>query len=257
MMKRYDHPELIERLTADYLTGGMNPAARRRFETLMQDRPAVLLAMQRWRRKLDDGLLGENAPAGVWTAVQQRLAGAASTATASAPAPRGWAKRTWQGLALGMGVLAASLLMSLVAVLQEPGPPPPAAAQMAALLQGPDGHAAVITVHQDQLVLTAVGAVAVPSGKSYELWMLPEHGKPQAVGVVHLRTAETLRLPVPALEALTQAKGFAISVEPAGGSPTGQPTGPITYQGKVVAMSNYQPPQPQILRGQGGGGFYE
>lgn len=257
MMKRYDHPELIDRLAADFLTGSMAVRARRRFEALMLTRPALRLALERWREQLESGLLPEDAPKGVWIGVQQRISAPSAGAVGAAQAPRGWAKRTWQGLALAMGVLAASLFMSLVAVLQEPGPPPPSEAQIAALLHGPDGHAAVVTVHQDRLVLTAVGAVPTPSDKSYELWMLPRHGQPQAVGVVHLRTSETLHLPAPALEALTQAAGFAISVEPVGGSPTGQPTGPITYQGTVIAISNYQPPKPQILRGQSNSDFYE
>jgi anti-sigma-K factor RskA len=35
-----------------------------------------------------------------------------------------------------------------------------------------------------------------------------------------------------ALEVL-KAKGLAVSLEPAGGSTTGLPTGPVLYQGKV------------------------
>jgi anti-sigma-K factor RskA len=161
------------------------------------------------------------------------------------------------GLALGFGVLTASLLVSLVMVVQQPGPGAPSAAQMAAVLKGPDGHSAILTVHRDRLVLTAVGPVATPSGKAFELWMLPKQGKPQAVGLVQLGSSDTLHLPALALLALASAKGFAISVEPPGGSPTGQPTGPITYVGDVVAMTQLEPGKPHLAPGQGGGDFYE
>jgi anti-sigma-K factor RskA len=37
-------------------------------------------------------------------------------------------------------------------------------------------------------------------------------------------------------EFLAGAKGLAISLEPAGGSPTGAPTGPILYTGKIETI---------------------
>ena len=260
-MTRYDRPELADLLAADYLTGGMSAAARRRFETLIEAHPELGTATRRWRSRLDAGLLAEDAPTAVWTAVCERtaVAGKGSRGTSGVPLPiaRGWAKQTWQALALGFGVLAASLLVSLVMLVQQVGPGKPTAAQMAAVLKGPDGHSAVLTVHRDRLVLTAVGPAATPNDKSFELWMLPKQGKPQAVGLVQLRSTDTLSLPAPALLALAQAKGFAISLEPAGGSPTGQPTGPVIYVGNVVAMTQLRPGPPHLAPGQGGGDFYE
>ncbi len=255
-MTRYRQPELCSRLASDYLTGGMSLAARRRFEALLQTEPALALALQTWRKRLDDGLLRREPPARAWDGILARVQPDTGT-----PVPqrleKGWAKRTWMGLALSFGVLTASLMVSLVMLLQQPGPGAPSAAQMAAVLKGPDGHSAVLTVHNSRLVLTAVGPVATPGNKSFELWMLPKQGKPQAVGLVQLRSSVTLQLPAPALLALSQAKGFAISVEPAGGSPTGQPTGPITYVGDVVAMTRLQPGRAHLAPGQGGGDFYE
>ena len=258
---RYDRPELADLLAADYLTGGMSAAARRRFEALIQTRAAIRTATQHWHSRLDAGLLADDAPSAVWAAVRERITGAGKGPAATDAVPlqraRGWAKQTWQALALGFGVLAASLLVSLVMVMQQVGPGTPTAAQMAAVLKGPDGHSAVLTVHRDRLVLTAVGPTAAPSDKSFELWMLPRQGRPEAVGLVQLRSSDTLTLPAPALLALARAKGFAISLEPAGGSPTGQPTGPVLYVGDVVAMTQLQPGAPHLAPGQGGGDFYE
>ena len=255
-LKRYDHPELCSRLAADYLTGGMSRPARRRFQALLLTEPALAHAEQAWRQQLDAAILQQEPPAKAWDGILARVQPGTHT-----PVPKllekGWAKRTWMGLAMGFGVLAASLLVSLVMVVQQPCPGAPSAAQLAAVLKGPDGHSAVLTVHRDRLVLTAVGPATAPSHKSFELWMLPRQGQPQAVGLVQLGSSDTLRLPAPALLALASAKGFAISVEPAGGSPTGQPTGPITYVGDVVAMTQLQPGKPHLAPGQGGGDFYE
>ena len=260
-MTRYDRPELADLLAADYLTGGMSAAARRRFESLIQTHTGIQTATQHWHNRLDAGLLPDDAPAAVWAGVRSRTGAAGDGVRGADVAPlqrtRGWAKHTWQAMTLGLGVLAASLLVSLLMVVQHAGPGTPTAAQMAAVLKGPDGHGAVLTVHHDRLVLTAVGPTATPRDKSFELWMLPKQGRPQAVGLVQLRSSDTLNLPAPALLALAQAKGFAISLEPAGGSPTGQPTGPVIYVGAVVAMTHLQPGAPHLAPGQGGGDFYE
>lgn len=43
-------------------------------------------------------------------------------------------------------------------------------------------------------------------------------------------------LTAPAGESLTNIPALAVSLEPAGGSPTGQPTGPVLYSGAIERM---------------------
>lgn len=228
------HPELLDRLSADYLTGGMSARARRRFEALLDERPSMAEALRRWRERLDAGLLPQVVPESVWTGVQQRLDG---SPRASAPAaPRSWGLRTWRALALGLGAAAATSLALLVALVLQ-APAARTQRQLVAVLEGPAGHAAVLQVRGTQAALTAVGAQVAPPGKSFELWVLPRQGKPIAAGVVSLRGTEHMPMPPALVEAALQAKGFAISVEPRGGSPTGQPTGPVTYVGDQLASA--------------------
>jgi anti-sigma-K factor RskA len=122
-------------------------------------------------------------------------------------------------------------------LLRGPGQAP-AALQLVAVLDGPAGHAAVLQVRGTQAALTAVGAQAAPPGKSFELWVLPRQGKPIAAGVVTLQGTQHMPMPPRLVDAAVQAKGFAISVEPLGGSPTGQPTGPVTYVGRQLASAS-------------------
>ncbi len=229
-MKWEQHPERLDRLAADYLTGGMGPAARRRFETLLQTQPLAAQSLQRWRQRLDEGLLPAHAPPDVWEAVQRRLA---PPPAAPARGGRAWGLRTWKALALGLGCLAvASSALLLGLLLQRPPAP---ARHLVAVLAGPAGHAALLDVHDTQATLTAIGGQAPPPGKSFELWVLPRQGRPIAAGVVRLRGSFRMPMPPQLRAAALQARGFAISVEPAGGSPTGQPTGPVTYAGREVA----------------------
>jgi anti-sigma-K factor RskA len=61
-----------------------------------------------------------------------------------------------------------------------------------------------------------------PADKSYQLWLVPADGKPISVGILSPATngSEMFASVPPG----TTAKAFAVTVEPAGGSP--QPTGP-------------------------------
>ena len=71
-------------------------------------------------------------------------------------------------------------------------------------------------------------------GKSLELWVLPANGAPQSLGLVS-SSADT-RLRIAASDPRMQrGKAFAVSLEPQGGSPTGQPTGPVLCSGAIAA----------------------
>ena len=82
-MRLERHPELLERLAADYLTGGMGPGARRRYEALLADRPELGRALEQWRARLDQGLLPESTPEAVWDAPGRPAASAKVAATAA------------------------------------------------------------------------------------------------------------------------------------------------------------------------------
>ena len=73
-------------------------------------------------------------------------------------------------------------------------------------------------------------------GKSYELWAVGGgRDKPQSLGVIDA----SFRIPASKLGKIDPAVMndtlFAVSLEPEGGSPTSQPTGPVMFTGKLVA----------------------
>ena len=83
------------------------------------------------------------------------------------------------------------------------------------------------------LELRAARPVIAGPAQSYELWLLPaEGGAPLSLAVLGSLDA---RFAVPQAHAgrLRSGAKFAVSVEPAGGSPTGAPTGPVILIGEI------------------------
>ena len=71
---------------------------------------------------------------------------------------------------------------------------------------------------------------AVPTDKDLELWALPQ-GESRPRSLAHGRRRER-QLPVQ----LTPHTQWLVSLEPKGGSPTGQPTGPVLYAGWLTTV---------------------
>jgi anti-sigma-K factor RskA len=140
--------------------------------------------------------------------------------------------RLWQGAAVGLAMATAALLVmvvpqrgvtpngSFVAVLQSSGVEP--------------AFVATIDLGAGTVKVRRVGAEA-RSDRAYELWAVGG-GRPAPVslGVVDA----SARIPVARLGAADRAHldatAFAISLEPPGGSPTGSPTGPVLWVGKLT-----------------------
>jgi len=73
-------------------------------------------------------------------------------------------------------------------------------------------------------------------GHDHQLWIIPAGGSPVSLGIV--RAGAPVRIQVPAAVAphFRARSAVALSVEPAGGSPTGQPTGPVVAAGELVII---------------------
>ena len=73
------------------------------------------------------------------------------------------------------------------------------------------------------------------AGKAYELWAVPsgEGAKPVSLGLVARPERRSIATVTPAGWRDPNLL-LAVSVEPPGGSPTGAPTGPVVYKGKLI-----------------------
>ncbi len=227
----YAKPLLADALAAQYVAGTLRGRARRRFEALLPGHPALQAAVTEWQRRLlplTAALPEQAPPPRVWRAIQQRLW--------PAPAPVPWWRQLslWRALSgtalaavVGLAVLVARpppALAPVVVVLQSTGGDPALAGSIVASLSG-DGRA---------LVTRTLTPVALQRDRVLELWSVPPQGNPRSLGLITADGATVLardKLPATLLKGGTAA--LAVSVEPPGGSPTGVPTGPVVYAGKL------------------------
>ena len=224
----YEQAELLDRLAAEYALGTLRGSARRRFERLCAQSAAARRALYRWEddwSSLSRTLSPVQPSPRVWANVSRQLFGE----VAERPVRR---RRTWQ-LAAAAGLVAVALIVGLI--VRELAPPP---LQTLALLGTDRAHP--VWRLERRLPLTAltirvVGAVPPAAGKSYELWALPRGGAPVSLGLLPASGRAERTLSEPQRTALLAADKVAVSVEPAGGSPTGSPTGPIVIVSNLPA----------------------
>ncbi len=232
----WSRTELAERLAAEYVLGTLRGPARRRFEALLPAHPALRQAVAQWQTRLLPLHAGVEpvAPSReVWPAIQARLFGApANVAVGAAVGAPGW----WQRLALwrGMAALATVAAIGLGVLLSQPQPVAPPL--VIVLNANPDAQGvqpvsfvASVTPDGRALVLKPLGGVPLDAGRVLELWAVPGAGAPRSLGLVSGERATT----VLRTRLLEGTAAFAVSIEPAGGSPTGAPSGPIVSVGKL------------------------
>jgi anti-sigma-K factor RskA len=149
-------------------------------------------------------------------------------------------------LAIGLGRYRPELLppalqppvrTQVVEVVKEvPAPPAPTPAQFVAVLQrDATAPAFVLTVDLQARTLTVRRVADAPeAGKSYELWLVSsKFPGPRSLGLVG--GSEFTKPALASFEPETiHDATYAVSLEPAGGSPTGAPTGPVLFTGKLV-----------------------
>ncbi len=242
----YSRPDLADRLAADYVAGTLRGPARRRFEALLPAHATLRSAERAWRERLMP-LAAAVAPvepsAAVWARIETRIHGAASAAPASAArsAPESW----WRQLAFwrGLSGLATAAAMAFAVLLATPGPSQPplivvlsAAVPPAASGSGADAGAVIpasfvasISADGRAMVTRPLNNVSVQADRALELWSLPASGAPRSLGVIAADKATVVKRS----GVLDGTTALAVTLEPPGGSPTGAPTGPVLYVGKL------------------------
>ena len=225
-------PALANALAAEYVLGTLRGRARSRFETIARVDREVAAILARWEDELTplaQRVPEVEPPARLWKQIESRIGPRA------APATGFWSSLgLWRGIGLVAGGMASVLLATFLYLASGPRGEP----VFVAVLSAPDSvpHMVVSMHSPDLLRVRMVKPWAGMEGKDLELWVLPKDGAPRSLGVVRNAMGDTLITITLADPRVQGANALAISMEPPGGSPTKQPTGPVLASGVIAPV---------------------
>jgi anti-sigma-K factor RskA len=201
---------------------------------------------------------------------QERLAGLTRQIAPVSPPPTVWAGilkqvessgavvelrlrkslAAWRAAAASAASIAAALAVALVwphapalpgkaplVATVEPQAPRPGQPELEQVMTarmvsktGPTVFVVMVDARSHAIVVTPASVAETP-GRSPELWLIPKGGKPIPLGLAafgrSVRLSPDVQIGDPSHAIL------ALSMEPLGGSPTGQPTGPVVATGAL------------------------
>ena len=231
----YSRPELADRLAAEYVAGTLRGPARLRFEALLPAHATLRAATRAWQDRLmplTSVVEPAKPSAAVWQKIEQRIQ---PTRAPAATAANGW----WRQLAFwrGFSAVAAVAVVSLSVLLANPGP---AQAPIIVVLSStapteagavvPASFVASISADGRAMVTKPLMNVSLQADKALELWSVPPSGAPRSLGLISASGATVFSK----RKVLEGTAALAVSLEPPGGSPTGAPTGPVLFVGKLT-----------------------
>jgi anti-sigma-K factor RskA len=230
-----DETDDLDTLAGEYALGTLTGEDRHRFEARMAADPRARALVDAWNQRLVpliDVIEPTAPPPEVWGRI--RAAIDAAPVPLAAPRRASVGRRAWGSLPLWRGLaLAATAAAAVLAVMVATREAAPPAGRYVAILQTDAASPAwVVTVDlaAESLSVRPVEATA-PAGHAYELWLVAGGQPPRSLGL--LDPVAGHRLPLPA-GALPDDAVLAVSLEPETGSPTGQPTGPVVHQGRLL-----------------------
>jgi anti-sigma-K factor RskA len=221
-------------LTGDYVLGLLDEAEAQRFEQACQSDPELAAMAARLANSmavLDANFAPQSYSPDLWQRIERQL-GTPTQAEPSQIAPIQARRQRWpvqQWLPLAASVLVALGVGFLAGTSTQSQPTPTV---IAVLLSENDASPAVIieAFADDSVRLLPLEDFAAPEGQVLQVWTLPD----PATGPVSLGTLPTtrnVRLDGPNLPLPQAGQLYEITLEPAPGSPTGRPTGPILVKG--------------------------
>jgi anti-sigma-K factor RskA len=253
------HPELLDKLAANYALGTLKGGAKRRFEAYARQSATVRTSALLWQERMS-AMTELATPAqphpNVWKRIENSLAAAMPVSSHAHGLLETAAERLrrtlslWRGAALvGCAAMIAAVAIgiqtnrSLDAQTQEASALKDKVAALSATHQvqyvavlADDKAAASVLVTFDpgkqRLVLQRVGSFDEGETKSLQLWAIPASGAPESLGVIGKdKVLKLTSLP----DQVQKASVLAVSLEPKGGVPSATgPTGPVLFKGALL-----------------------
>jgi anti-sigma-K factor RskA len=221
-------------LAAEYVLGVLNADERRAFALRLAREPALRTEVEYWERRLG-GLAAEvkpiEPPPQTWSNIES-----AQNQAVAAPAHSGvWNSLAfWRWAAIGSAAVAAASIAALMVT----GPAAPPNLPLIAKLDvsgGQAGFVAALDPARNGLTIVPASVTNV-NQRVLELWLILPGATPRSLGLIGAGRAIHINLPADLSGRIAADATLAVSVEPPGGSPTGQPTGPVIANGKLTNL---------------------
>ena len=268
-MSDADDTDTPEMLAAEYVLGTLASNEREQAQNLIANDPAFAELVRGWEHRLGQLHAMEASvepPPETWSRIQARIEGVEPSGAMLLPHPDQAARIAaegnvvdlrkrlgrWRRAAAGLAAIAAVLLAVVVTAVHNPellpGPLRPKPIEVTKVIEKEVNPGRFVAVLQPNaaspaFILTvdvanrtaSVRRVAggPPPGKSYELWLVSDRfPAPRSLGLVSDEFARPAALAGYDPATISNAT-YAVSLEPEGGSPNGQPT-EVLFASKLI-----------------------
>lgn len=243
-MTERDDIDGIDALAAEFVLGTLPDAERRAVNVRRRDDQQLDAAIQRWEQRLSpmlDAVPPVAPPKTLFNQITSQIADRTHARRDASVIPLDQhlktvssKTRSWKFATAASSAIAASLAGFII--VSGPASKPMSPKYVAVLQEESTSPAFLMSIDMKSHMCAIKTVISPPSSdKSYELWMVHKSwSKPRSLGLVAQNDMEMMPMSPDIEPDLYMDATFAVSLEPAGGSPTGQPTGPVMYAGRLM-----------------------
>ncbi|MEO6699553.1 MAG: anti-sigma factor [Paraperlucidibaca sp.] len=223
-------------ISGEYALGLLPPTVAKRWQRLMAAQPELAEMTAQWQQQLApmaEWIPEQEVPQSLWEGIEAELFGSASNVLVLKKRPRALTATWLAAAAMAAGVSIWLALPSLMTTHPESSFSTSAHALATLSNEQNSVQWQVLLSDANTLRLQVSSNWSPTPSRSLELWAIDASGTPKSLGLVTLTDDQaTLKLSANQQRNLQTATLLAISEEPAGGSPTALPTGPVLFTGK-------------------------
>lgn len=228
--------ESDDMLAAEYVVGALSAEERRQASLRIERDPSFARLVEAWESRLSPlsaGYPEVEPPAAAKQAIDRALFATGSAGAAKRSVASGG---IWQSLVFwrGLSTIALALLVVAIAVplFMAPGTQQ-GGTQFVASIAPKDSAVSYMAYYDPVTRDLALSHVSGERGSDhdFELWAIEGQAKPVSLGVIPAGKVIRVRISPAIGKLLANGGTLAISLEAPGGSPTGQPTGPVVALG--------------------------
>ncbi len=228
-------PQGGKTLVAEFVLGLLSAAEHNRVARLIDADPNLARERDFWISRLgalNDGYVEIAPPARILGRIESQLFGTTTKAQVG----------FWDNLLVWRGLAASAFAVAIVAiginVSTTKLDPTSLAIQLVAALEEEGSGVKFVALYDSAtgtVRLTALSGEAVPE-RDFELWAIQGGHNPVSMGVVPVNARSEVTISPEILKGWGEGSVLAITLEPKGGSPSGNPTGPVVAKGAITQI---------------------